>query len=547
MAEVYLVLSERPGGFSKLQVLKLMRSDLSEQERPEFLRMFEDEARLAARLNHPNIVQSFEVGAEDGQPYIVMEFLEGQSLHHVQQRARRLVGGFALEHELFVLCEVLEGLEYAHNLTDYEGNSLHMVHRDVSPQNVFITYSGHSKLVDFGVAKTLESSKTRAGVVKGKVAYMPPEQVRSGPIDHRADLFSVGVLLWEAIAQQPMHAELSVYEALARLVRGDLPKLRDFAPNGDERLERIVTRALQIEPDDRYQDAESFRADLFAYLDANHKVRARDVGAAVSQLFERERNEMNQVIRRAMTAPAAPGEATLASAPPITRRLPLADEAATPLPPPASAPASVPPLPAAPASAGFLRGWRLSALSLVLIAGVTAVVSFTMRSQSSRARTLIETSTAAHTSEPEPEPEPEPAPKPPATVQLAIAVEPKHASITLDGRPLAPNPYRAEQHRDDREHALIVSAPGYAAYRKTLSFEADVTLALQLEKLHVEERPARSEGRVAPASVPRTAARQNRMARRDSEPYIDLPAPKRSPRSAPELDKSDPWAAPDSH
>jgi len=549
MAEVYLVLSERPGGFNKLQVLKLMRSDLTEQERPEFLQMFEDEARLAARLNHPNIVQSFEVGNEEGQPYIVMEFLEGQSLHRVQERARHLGGGFPLEMELFVLCQTLEGLEYAHRLSDYAGNPLHIVHRDVSPQNVFITYTGQTKLVDFGVAKTLESSKTRAGVVKGKVAYMPPEQVASGPIDHRADLFSVGVLLWEAIAGRPMYADLTVFESMSRLVRGDLPKIREVAPNVRPELEAIVERALQLDPAQRYQDAESFRSELHAYLDGTSRVRARDVGTAVEKLFQRERSELSQIIRRAMTTSKPPekeeGEASVKR---ITRRLPLEEDAA-------GAPDTPRAVAATPAPVAFTdapkdkrrdlgRGAIIGALSLVLAAGVATYFS----TREPRAEGPQQAAAAL----PPVAAAPVEARMQEREIALAIDVEPKFATIELDGKELGKSPVLAQEPRDAREHTLTMSAPGYAPLSKIVSFDADVKLSVQLEKLappsqqpvlqptaaKAEPRaPARGPQRASPSSASKPSSEQ------PADPYVDLPAPKRVKRSAPELDKTDPWAS----
>ena len=544
MADVYLVSSERPGGFSKLQVLKLMRSDLSEQELPDFLRMFEDEARLAARLNHPNIVQSFEVGAEEGQPYIVMEFLEGQSLNRIQQRARHLHGGFPTEMEIFVLCQVLEGLEYAHHLTDYAGNLLHIVHRDVSPQNIFLSYTGQTKLLDFGVAKTLESNKTRAGVVKGKVAYMPPEQVASGPIDQRADLFSVGVLLWEAIAGQAMHADLSVYESMSRLLRGELPKIRDVAPNVSPELERIVQRALQIEPERRYQDAESFRSDLVAYLESTSKVRTRDVGHAVSELFARERSEMSQIIRRAMTSTPAANDGSAANVRVITRRLPLSEQMTSDPtePSPIATPKYVDP--AAPKShqalrarkASGARAWSISALSLALVVG--GVAFFILRSYGSDSTDVRASSqpvsppTAAAT--------PAEPPDQPAEVQVAIEVDPKFATIMLDGRVLGQSPYRAQERRDRLPHTLVVNAPGYLSLRRNVNLDADVALQLRLEKAHAEETAVKPETR-APV---RNSARSGAKVRTGTgtEPYVDLPEPKRSARPAPEFDKSDPWA-----
>ncbi len=437
MAEVYLVLSEGPGGFSKLQVLKLMRSDLTDQERPDFLQMFQDEARLAARLNHPNIVQSTEVGAEDGQPFIVMEFLDGQPLNRVQQRARHQGAGFALEMELFVLCQVLEGLDYAHRLTDYDGTPLHIVHRDVSPQNVFVTYTGQTKLVDFGVAKTLESSRTRAGVVKGKVAYMPPEQVTgSGGIDHRADLFSVGVLLWEAVAGQPMHAELSVYESLHRLVRGDLPNIRNVQPEVPDELARILERALKLDPKQRYPDADAFRHDLLEYLEATSKVRARDVGDAVARLFARERNELSGVIRRAMSeSHPAKGAAEEGSMPRITRMVAAVGTArAAQAEPWVETPTVQESTPAALRVAGRPRRvYWLSALSVVVVLGVSAAVALMSRSSGARSPPPTASSEPVAVEAPRAAP-----PSSPPELKPAAVAEPA---------PAAPEPARARPQR----------------------------------------------------------------------------------------------------
>jgi len=302
MAEVFLALSgSHHNGLSKLVVLKVLRPDLGPAERADFSRMFYDEGRLAMRLSHPNIVQAHEVGSEETVSFIAMEYLEGQALSAIQERGWRSVPGFSLDMQLHVLCQVLEGLEYAHALTDYSGQRLDIVHRDVSPQNVFVTYSGHTKLVDFGIAKTLDSnSKTAAGVVKGKVRYMAPEQVRCGRVDHRADLFSVGVMLWEAIARRSMHGNASLYEVVGRLVNGELPRLRDAVPNVDRHLEQVVTRALSLDPAARYEDAGALREELLGVLDGRRKVSTRELGERVARLFEPEREAIGKVIWQAM-------------------------------------------------------------------------------------------------------------------------------------------------------------------------------------------------------------------------------------------------------
>src|SRR5689334_919633 len=173
MSEVYLTVTQGGlAGFQKLVALKLLRRDLAEDE--EFRQMFLDEARLCARLNHPNVVQTYDVGEDRGRYYIAMEYLEGQTFERIR-RARGASQRVPLGMQLHMLAQALTGLHYAHELADYSGTAMAIVHRDVTPSNVFITYDGQVKLVDFGIAKVLDSlNPTRAGVMKGKARYAPP-------------------------------------------------------------------------------------------------------------------------------------------------------------------------------------------------------------------------------------------------------------------------------------------------------------------------------------------------------------------------------------
>ncbi|MEO7729963.1 MAG: serine/threonine-protein kinase, partial [Kofleriaceae bacterium] len=174
MGVVYLAMTKGPGGFSKLVVVKELHPELVED--PAFATMFLDEAKLAARLNHPNIVQTNEVGNDGDRYFMVMDYLDGRGLDQIRRRARTAGGGPSLAMLLRVLIEMLSGLAYAHKLTDFNGAPMQIVHRDVSPQNVFVTFDGQIKLLDFGIAKAADSThETQAGVLKGKVAYMSPE------------------------------------------------------------------------------------------------------------------------------------------------------------------------------------------------------------------------------------------------------------------------------------------------------------------------------------------------------------------------------------
>jgi len=563
MAEVFLAVTGAPGGFNKLHVLKVLRSDLPEQERADFVRMFQDEGRLAARLNHPNIVQSYEVGSDEGHDFIAMEYLDGQPLSNIQERSWRQEPGFPLDMQLHVFCLVLEGLEYAHTLTDYGGRSLNIVHRDVSPQNVFVTYAGHTKLVDFGIAKTLESSKTRAGVVKGKVPYMSPEQVLGGAIDQRADLFSVGVMLWEAIAGRHMHGSASVYEILRRLVQGELPKIRDAVPDVPEALERILERVLSLKPDDRYADAAAFREDLASYLDGRPKVTTREIGQRVSQLFANERREINEVIRRAMTeATESDFDSGQLNAVHLLPTLQLLAERNSQKHDtgPTTAPTTVPytttpvqnttppPVQMATLSAdsaartGSKKTWLIAAGAI----GVAALLAFALHSAADRNPTASAAGSAgAHPAGD--------ARAPSATVRLNIRVDPPGAALLLDGKPLGKSPYSGTLAKDSASHEVQASATGYQTRVFQIQVDSDVDLVAELTEASrpSEAKPASSasspsamspkKDALAPQSRTHAASAAPKKGN-DAEPYRDLPTRKSPGSNVPPLDTSEsPW------
>ncbi len=299
MAVVYLAASQGPRGFSKLVVVKELKQEFTQDL--EFTSMFVDEARLAARLNHPNIVQTYEVEEQDGRFFIVMEYLEGQPLSHTRTRLARL-GSQLRDHQVRVLCDVLEALHHAHELADYDGKPLNVVHRDVSPHNVIITYDGVAKLVDFGIAKAADStSQTRTGVIKGKLAYMAPEQAFGKPVDRRADIFAIGVILWEAITGRRMWKGFAEGAIAHRLSVGDIPKITDHVPEPPPFLKKICERALAPRSADRYPTAAAMRAELEQYLASlAQKPTPRDLGGLVSQAFAEERARIASLVEEQM-------------------------------------------------------------------------------------------------------------------------------------------------------------------------------------------------------------------------------------------------------
>jgi len=285
MAEVYLAYVAGPAGFKKLVVIKRLHQHLEEE--PGFLDMFLDEARLAARLNHPNVVQTHEVGEVDASHFIAMEYLEGQGLDRIRRYCTRNSISFPAHLSARVASQALEGLHYAHELKDFDSTPLDVVHRDVSPQNVFVTYEGLVKLLDFGIAKAATHVvETRTGVVKGKFAYIAPEQARGRPIDRRADLWSMGVVLWETLAGRRLFKGSNDLATLSETLMGNIPSLEGVAPDVPEPLLRIVRKSLPRDRDQRYQDALEMKRALEAYLSQETKPCARsDVGVFVKGMF----------------------------------------------------------------------------------------------------------------------------------------------------------------------------------------------------------------------------------------------------------------------
>jgi serine/threonine-protein kinase len=296
MADVFLAVRKNGAKIDEKVVIKQLRSDVAEDE--DFRAMFMDEARLAVRLLHPNVVRTFEAGKDEHRCFIAMEFLDGQPLSRLRRRGWRQGGKLPLDVHLRILSDVLAGLHYVHEVADPDGMPLGIVHRDVTPPNVFISYDGEVKVVDFGIAKASSRlAETRIGVVKGKIAYMAPEHARGDQVDRRSDIFSVGVMLWEAVKGRRYwqgHEELTIYR---RLLANDLPPV-----GGDEvglpALSSILDRSLAVDAAKRYRTAAEMRA---AIEDALRQMGSRVDGAAVGrctrELFDRERVAFDTAVR----------------------------------------------------------------------------------------------------------------------------------------------------------------------------------------------------------------------------------------------------------
>jgi serine/threonine protein kinase len=265
MAELFLGKQIGLEGFEKPVVLKRILPHLAENE--DFITMFLDEARVAARLNHPRIVQIYDLGKEGDSYYIAMEYIRGQDLRKIIKRAQSLREPVPLGIAIRILVGVLEGLDHAHRQTDENGRPIHLVHRDVSPQNILVSYEGDVKLVDFGIAKaSTQIYQTRAGILKGKYAYMSPEQAQGRPVDRRSDIFAAGILLYEVTTGRRLFRQPSEIETLRKVIDCvvEAPSLYD--PNYPPDLEQEVLRALQKDPAERFQDAREMQLALERFV-----------------------------------------------------------------------------------------------------------------------------------------------------------------------------------------------------------------------------------------------------------------------------------------
>ena len=289
MATVYLALQRAVAGFEKLVVIKRILPQLSRDQ--AFVEMLLHEARIAATLSHPNVVQTFDVGEVQGGYYIAMEHVNGEDIRSiVRAMKRKSVTQFPLEHALTIVLGVCAGLAYAHEKRDLNGQPLSIVHRDVSPQNILVTFEGDVKVVDFGIAKSAQvaaSEKAAGQPLKGKVPYMSPEQGLGEPVDHRSDIFALGIVLFELTTGRRLFKAKSTAETIKLTTESNYPRPSQVRPGYPLALDRIVMKALSRSPDQRYQSARDLQGDLEAFI-RQQRVAASSVSLAqwMEMLFE---------------------------------------------------------------------------------------------------------------------------------------------------------------------------------------------------------------------------------------------------------------------
>jgi serine/threonine protein kinase len=297
MATVYLARLGGVGGFQRFVAMKRLHPHL--QGEKEFVEMFLDEARLSAGIHHPNVVAILEVGASPVGYYLVMEYVEGDTLARLLARAASNSQRIPTQIALRMVLDALAGLHAAHELKDDQGELVHLVHRDVSPQNVLVGVDGIARITDFGVARASSRlTATRVGQLKGKLAYMAPEQAQGDPIDRRADVFSAGVLIWETLASKRLFKAENEVATLQRVMNDPIPPLTRVAPHISREVASVVHRALDRDPTKRFQTAAEFADALEAAAGGRDGIAdPRDVASFVKTTLGTEIEQQREAVR----------------------------------------------------------------------------------------------------------------------------------------------------------------------------------------------------------------------------------------------------------
>ncbi len=293
MAEVFKAKTFGVEGFERLLAVKRILPNIAEDE--EFISMFIDEAKIAVQLQHANIAQIFDLGKVDGSFFIALEYVHGRDLRSIFDRMRSRGDSLPVSMACYVMMQVCEGLDYAHNKRDAQGRQLHLIHRDISPQNVLIGYEGEVKLIDFGIAKAAgKASTTQAGILKGKFGYMSPEQVRGLPIDKRSDIFAVGIVLYELLTGERLFVGETDFSTLEKVRNVEIVPPSSYNKKIPPELERLILKALARDPEDRYSNAIDLHDDLQSFLYSVGEFYSRkDLAAWMKKTFATEIEEDN--------------------------------------------------------------------------------------------------------------------------------------------------------------------------------------------------------------------------------------------------------------
>ena len=544
MGNVYLARAEGLAGFAKLVVVKTLRHDLADDTR--FREMFLDEARLAARLNHRNVVQTNDVGEADGVYFMVMDYLEGRSLAKIHKYLQKKnEPRLPLAVEVRIVADMLAGLHYAHELQDFDGKALGVVHRDVCPANVFVTTDGQIKVVDFGVAKAKnQSHETQAGTIKGRVAYMSPEHVTGKGIDRRADVFSAGIMLWEAIEGARFWGNAGEAEILGRLLRDDLPKLTQAEVPAQ--LREACAKATAADPDARFATAHAMRLALEEWLGRNEdRAALTELGGKIVTWFADERARVAQAVEAAMAPSRKPGELPQLEAAPapgtppessISGSIPRSAQSKVTGTVTSTAPSATSPFVTTGDVAAEKPGSRVPMVAAVL-GGALLVAAGAAYGLSSRGDTKGAAGPAPAASVHEE-----------AKVKLTVKVSPPNATIFVDEKPVDGNPHVATFPKGSGKHLVRAEAPGFAAKSELVDLGESMQVSLALEPTATAPAPVTTKIVVLPAkggpAVVAAATTQPASPAAPAPPTPGLPQPGVQPVHT--VDPANPYARPTS-
>jgi phosphate/phosphite/phosphonate ABC transporter binding protein len=369
MAEVFLACERGTHALDRLLVIKRILPHLAEND--EFVKMFMTEAQLAARINHPNVVQIYELGESGGFPFIAMEYVSGSTLKELVKAARKAETRLPMAMVVHLMVQACAGAHAAHELVTPDGTKINLVHRDLSPHNLMVTDDALVKLLDFGIAKAEQGmDNTRTGMLKGKVSYMSPEQCKQLKLDRRSDIYALGIVLWELLAGHKMFFGMSELATMQAIVTGDLKDVRESRPDTPDAICAVLDRALAPKPEDRYPTADAMRRALLDAAEAAEIVldddkASRFVRTLLGEVHESRRQQVSSALEKTLV--------TLSRAEPAhpdyTRPT---ESSAAPMTPMRSPPTNTVANTAASASAGMLVGIAFT-IVLVVVAGMAAM------------------------------------------------------------------------------------------------------------------------------------------------------------------------------
>lgn len=496
MAEVHLGRMMGPSGFERVVVLKRILPHLAREA--AFVDMFLDEARIVAKISHPNVIQVSELARDADELFLAMEFVEGESLGGFMRRHWVNNEPIGLELAAFIVSEMCAGLHAAHELTDDDGKPQGVVHRDVSPQNVMITYTGRVKVLDFGIAKAHDrATRTATGELKGKVEYMSPEQCRALPLDRRSDVFALGILLYELSMGKRLFRRGGELASLRAVCEDPIPTPRSIDPDYPAELEAICMRALSRSPNERYATAAEMRRDLVAWLRSTPNVGLHEelLGERMRALFADRALNKRELLRN-LKAGSSPGslpapEVDLAVEPPVVA-------ASSSLP---ARVASVPSLPAPEVAPPRRRGWR-APLAVATGAAVAVVGWLALGAVRDKQAAATTSETIAPAPRAAPSIEVTVAPTAtPVKVVIDITTTPSGARVSIGSHERGTTPMKLELDRGAQPVKLDLALPGYDTLTETVTPDVDQRLALSLQRAARSRSGPRPQPQAQPSAT----------------------------------------------